>query len=198
MSVCPLVATGGTVRFQLQPFLSFCFPSCRCGAAGFTPSVWTTTPPTETPPATTSRCLAATARGATRWVERLSSSSPEREVRTRRVAFLSGISRVHWESCRIPTGCQSTFPLIWGADSRWIIQWENITCAAICSFLSRSVLTNVNQRNYTTHNAVVLPLLLACHFFQFFSNLFSLLHKKVSRLRSSRAAQLTEFQSRLI
>lgn len=65
VSVCHLVATG-QLSCSASAFPDLCFPSCRCGAPGFTPSVWITTPPTETPPATTSRCLAATARGATR------------------------------------------------------------------------------------------------------------------------------------
>lgn len=80
VSVCHLVSRRASSSFLLtssqirERFCSasvrpvLCFPSCRCGAPGFTQSVWITTPRTETPPATTSRCLAATARGATRWV----------------------------------------------------------------------------------------------------------------------------------
>lgn len=74
VSVCHLVSIISFFFFfcSASVFPVLCFPSCRCGAPGFTPSVWITTPRTETPPATTSRCLAATARGATRWVDRLS------------------------------------------------------------------------------------------------------------------------------
>lgn len=49
-------------------FCLFSWPPCRCGAQGFTPSVWTTMLPSIVPPGPTSLCSAATAREVTRYI----------------------------------------------------------------------------------------------------------------------------------